>query len=93
MRYAIQDRLGGFMNDVERQYKNQKVDLSDAQTQVTRLEDRARTAIRQLKRLTPPEGDEAISDIEQTLIEFSEFAARARLRIAAPVHYWDTDIR
>lgn len=82
MRYAIQDRLGGFMNDVERQYKNQKVDLSDAQTQVTRLEDRARTAIRQLKRLTPPEGDEAISDIEQTLIEFSEFAARARLRIA-----------
>lgn len=82
IRYAIQDRLGAFMRDVERQYKNQKVDLSDAQAQVTRLEDRAKNAIRRLKRLTPPEGDEAIEDLQQTLFEFTEFAARARQRIA-----------
>jgi len=81
LRYAIQDMLGKFMKEVERQYKHQKVDLSDAQAQVTRLEDRARTAIRQLRRLTPPEGDEAIEELQQTLFEFSEFAARARQRI------------
>ena len=82
IRYAIQDRLGTFMRDVERQYKNQKVDLSDAQAKITRLEDRAKNAIRRLKRLTPPEGDEAIEDIQQTLFDFTEFAARARQRIA-----------
>ena len=82
LRYAVQDMLGKFMKEVERQYKHQKVDLSDAQTQVTRLEDRARTAIRHLRRLTPPEGSSAIDELQQTLVEFSDFAARARQRIA-----------
>ncbi len=82
LRYAVQDMLGKFMKDVERQYKHQKVDLSDAQAQVTKLEDRAKNAIRQLKRLTPSEGDDAIEELQQTLFEFSEFAARARQRIA-----------
>lgn len=81
IRYAVQDRLGAFMRDVERQYKNQKVDLSDAQVQVTRLEERAKNAIRRLKQLTPREGDEAIDVLQQTLFEFTEFAARARQRI------------
>lgn len=81
LRYSVQDRLGMFMRDVERQYKSQKVDLSDAQTKVTQLEDRARSAIRKLKQLTPSAGNEAIEDIQQTLFEFSEFAAQARKRI------------
>lgn len=81
LRYAVQDRLGMFMRDVERQYKLQKVDLSDAQTKVAKLEERARTAIRKLKKLTPPEGDEAIENLQETLFEFSEFAAQARKRI------------
>lgn len=82
LRYAVQDMLGKFMHDMERQYKHQKVDLSDAQAKVTQLEDRARTAIRQLKRVTPSEGDEALEELQQTLFEFTEFAARARQRIA-----------
>jgi signal transduction histidine kinase len=82
IRYAVQDCLGTFMQDVERQYKSQKIDLSAAQAQVTRLEDRAKTAIRRLQRLTPPEGSDAIEDLQQTLFEFSEFAERARQRIA-----------
>ncbi|WP_020158716.1 sensor histidine kinase [Methylobacter marinus] len=81
LRYAVQDRLGAFMHDVERQYKHNKVDFSDAQAKVTKLEDRARTAIRKLKKLTPTEGNEAIEDLQQTLFEFSEFAAQARRRI------------
>jgi signal transduction histidine kinase len=82
LQYAVQDRLGGFMRDVERQYKAKKIDLSDAQAQVSTLEARAKTAISKLKSLTPPEGDEAIEDLQQTLFEFSDFAARARARIA-----------
>ena len=81
LRYAVQDRLGMFMRDVERQYKQQKVDLSDAQAKVTKLEDRARSAIQQLKKLAPPEGGVAIEDLQQTLFEFSECAAQARKRI------------
>lgn len=81
LRYAVQDQLGLFMRDVERQYKNNKVDLSDAQNQVTQLESRAHAAIQKLKKLTPAEGSETIEDLQQTLFEFSEFAARARKRI------------
>ena len=82
IRYAVQDRLGAFLRDVERQYKGQKIDLADAQAQVTRLEDRAKAAIRKLRRLTPPEGSDAVEDLQQTLFEFTEFAAKARQRIA-----------
>jgi hypothetical protein len=82
IRYAVQDRLGTFLSDVERQYKHQKIDLSDAQDQVTRLEERAKEAIRKLRRLTPPEGSDAVEELQQMLFEFSEFAAKARQRIA-----------
>ncbi len=37
MQYAIQDLLFRFMRHVERQYKDQKINLSDAETEVTRL--------------------------------------------------------
>jgi len=82
VRYAVQDRLGSFLNSMERQYKHKKIDLRDAQARVERLEDRAKTAIGKLKKLTPPEGDPAIEDLQQTLFEFAEFAASARQRIA-----------
>jgi signal transduction histidine kinase len=82
IRYAVQDRLGAFLRDIERQYKGQKIDLADAQAQVTRLEDRAKAAIRKLRRLMPPEGSDAVEDLQQTLFEFTEFAAKARQRIA-----------
>lgn len=81
IRYAIQDRLGEFMRGVERQYKGQKIDLSDAKSRVRGLEDRAKAAIRRLRRLAPPEGSEAIDQLQQTLLEFSDFAEKARERI------------
>jgi signal transduction histidine kinase len=82
IQFAVQDRLRALLRDMERQYKNQKIDLSDAKERVTQLEGRAKKAIQRLKRLTPPEGNEAIEDLQQTLAEFTEFAARARKRIA-----------
>ena len=82
IRYAIQDRLGEFMRGVERQYKGQKIDLSDAKTRVSGLEERAKTAIRRLRRLTPKEGSDSVDELQQTLLEFSDFAAKARERIS-----------
>lgn len=80
--YAIQDRLGEFMRGVERQYKGQKIDLSHAKTRVSGLEERAKAAIRRLRRLTPKDGSDSIDELQQTLIEFSEFAEKARERIS-----------
>ncbi len=81
IRYAIQDRLGGFMQDVERQYKSQKIDLSEAKSRVAGLEERARSSIKRLRRVARDEDREAVDELEQTLLELSDFAANARARI------------
>lgn len=82
MQYVIQDLLFPFMRNVEKQYKDQKVDLSEAKLEVSRLENRAQTALKRLRRLIPKEGQEAVEDLQQALFEFSDFAERARRRIA-----------
>jgi signal transduction histidine kinase len=82
IKYAVQDRLRDFMVDVEKQYKDQKIDLSEAKTRVERLEDRARAAVRKLRSVMPTEGSEALEDLQQTLLELSDFAVKARERIA-----------
>lgn len=83
MQYVIQDLLFPFMKNVERQYKGgQKVDLTDAKSEVTRLENRARSALKRLRRLAPDGSQEALEDLQQTLFEFADFAERARKRIA-----------
>ena len=81
IRYAVQDQLGAYMKDIEKRYKEQKIDLSDAQAKVTTLENRARGAISKLRKLTPPEGSEVVDELQETLFEFAEFAAKARARI------------
>lgn len=82
MQYTIQDLLFPFMRNVEKQYKAQKIDLSDAKLEVTRLENRTKSALRQLRKLAPAEGQDAVEELQQALFEFSEFAERARQRIA-----------
>lgn len=84
MQYVIQDLLFRFMRNVERQYKGQKIDLSDAETGVTGLENRTKMAIRRLRQLIPKGDDavEVVEDLQQAMFEFSEFADRARRRIA-----------
>ncbi|HQT85719.1 MULTISPECIES: sensor histidine kinase [Acidiphilium] len=81
LHYAVQDRLGRFLREVERQYKGQKIDLSDAKTRVKSLEDRAKAAIARLRRLSPDTAQTDVEELQQTLAEFSDFAAKARVRI------------
>lgn len=81
IRYVVQDQLGAHMGDIEKRYKAQRIDLGDAQEKVTTLEKRAKSAISKLRKLAPPEGSEAVDELQQTLFEFAEFAAKARERI------------
>lgn len=80
MQYVIQDLLFKSMKNVERQYKGQKVDLSDAKTEVASLDARAKSALTKLRQIAP-KGDPSVEELQQTLFEFSEFAERARQRI------------
>lgn len=80
LQFVIQDQLFRFMKAVERQYKDQPIDLADAKTEVEALEKRAKSAITKLRRLAPNGGEE-IDALQQTLFEFSDFAERARQRI------------
>ena len=80
MQYVIQDLLFKSMKNVERQYKAQKVDLTDAKTEVASLDARARAALAKLRKVAP-KGDPSLEDLQQALFEFSDFAERARQRI------------
>lgn len=80
MQYVIQDLLFKSMKNVEKQYKAQKVDLSEAKTEVANLDARAKDALIKLRKVAP-KGDPSLEELQQTLFDFSEFAERARQRI------------
>lgn len=80
MQYVIQDLLFKSMKNVERQYKAQKVDLSEAKTEVANLDARAKAALSKLRKIAP-RGDPSIEELQQTLFDFADFAERARQRI------------
>lgn len=80
MQFVIQDQLFRFLKQVERQYKDQPVDLIEAKTEVDNLNKRSKAAIAKLRRIAPS-GTAEIDELQQTLFEFSEFAERARQRI------------
>lgn len=80
LQYAIQDQLFRFMKYVEGQYKGQKLDLTEAKVEVEDLNKRARNAIMKLRKLAP-QATEEVETLQQALLEFSEFADKARVRI------------
>jgi signal transduction histidine kinase len=80
MQLVIQDQLFRFMKQVERQYKDQPVDLIEAKTEVENLNKRSKAAIAKLRRIAPS-GKPEIDELQQMLFEFSEFADKARQRI------------
>lgn len=83
MQYVVQDLLFPFFKNVERQYKQQKIDLTEAKSEVASLEKRAKDAIKVLRTVAREDkARETVDDLQQTLLEFSEFAERARQRIA-----------
>ena len=78
---AVQDRLGIFMGGIERDYKAKPIDLGEAKDQIHTLKTRAQSSIRKIRKIVKDEGAEEVGDLEQTLLEISNFAETARARI------------
>ena len=82
LQFVVQDQLRAEMVRVERHYKPKRVRLS-ANEEVRSLQRRARTATSALRKLPlSPANKDTITDLQQLLREFSDFATRARERIA-----------
>jgi len=81
LQYAIDTVLFDVLKETGKKYKNQKIDLSSAKSEIANLEARTKTALNRLKKIVPKDEQEVIEDLHQAMFEFSEFAARARQRI------------
>ncbi len=81
LQLAIQSQLRDFLKDVQRRHKDQPLDMSEAKTDVTNLEKRAKAAIRQIKKMAPG-ASETIEELQHTFFEIRDFFDRAQKRIA-----------
>ena len=81
LRLVIQDYLRMAMKRIEDQYKAKRVNLTGTKDEVKKLERRANTAIKALRRMVSRDERETVEDLQQTLLEFSEFASKAHARI------------
>lgn len=83
LQLIIQSNLLDYLRHVQKQYKNQKTNFELLEnTNVTSLEARAKKAVKELAKVTPPESAALIDDLNQTVLEFSEFAKNAKLKLA-----------
>ena len=82
LQHGIQGLLRDFLNEMERRYKRQPLDLSDAKAEVKSLEARAATALRQIRKYVPKEDEDIYADLQQAFFEFKELTERAQRRIA-----------
>ena len=80
LRLAIQYNLRDFLKDVQRRHRDQPIDLTEAKTGVSKLENRAKAALRQIKRIAPKSAG-TVEELEHTLFEIKEFYDRAQSSI------------
>lgn len=83
LQYVIQGKLLLDLRSIEKQYKKQKINIEKIEnTNLNDLEKRARNAVKKLEKITPEDGVEIIEELNQTVLEFSEFATNAKRKIA-----------
>ncbi len=80
LQYVI-ERLFLFMKDVERKHKGIQIDLTGSKREVDQLEKRARLSLKRLRRVVGKSERGAVDEVEEVILEFQEFAGRARQRI------------
>ncbi|MVF23133.1 sensor histidine kinase [Methylocaldum sp. BRCS4] len=80
LQLAIQSQLRDFLRDVQRRYKDQPLDMTEAKTDVTKLEKRAKEALRQIKKMAP-QSSETVEELQHTFLEIKEFFDNAQRRI------------
>jgi len=80
LQLAIQSQLRGFMREVDRRHKDQPLNMKEAKTDVSHLEKRAKSALREIRRMAP-ESAEIVEQLQHTFFEIKEFFDRAQRRI------------
>lgn len=78
---AIQYHLRDFLKDVQRRHKDQPLDMTEAKTDVSKLEKRANAALRKIRR-EAPDSAETIEELRHSFFEIKEIFDRAQNRIA-----------
>ena len=81
LQLAIQYHLRDFLKDVQRRYKDQPLDITEASTDVANLKKRAITALRKIRRIAPDSAD-TVEELQDTFLEIKEFFDLAQSRIA-----------
>jgi len=80
LQLAIQSQLRDFMREVDRRHKDQPLDMKEAKTDVSQLEKRAKSALREIRRMAP-QSSEIVEQLQHTFFEIKEFFDRAQRRI------------
>ena len=80
LQLAIQSQLRDFLLEVERRHRDQPLDMTEAKTDVSNLEKRAKAALRQIRRIAP-QSSETVEELQHTFFEIKEFFDRAQRRI------------
>ena len=80
LQLAIQSQLHDFLREVERRHRDQPLDMTEAKTDVSNLEKRAKAALRQIRRIAP-QSSETVEELQHTFFEIKEFFDRAQRRI------------
>lgn len=82
LQLAIQSDLRVFLKEVQNRHKNQPLDMREAKTDMSNLENRAKNAIQQIKKIAPPQAMTTIEELQQIFFEIKEFFDLAQNRIA-----------
>jgi signal transduction histidine kinase len=81
LQHVVRDALWDFFREVERQYKKVPLDIAELTADVDKLENRARSALSQVRKLVPREELAIVEDLQMAFTEFREISHRARVRI------------
>ena len=80
LQLAMQSQFRDFLKDVQRRHKDQPLDMTEAKTDVSNLENRAKAALRKIGRIAPSAAD-TVEELQHTFFGIKEFFDRAQARI------------
>ncbi|MDF0379004.1 sensor histidine kinase [Methylophilus sp. YYY-1] len=81
MKYAIQERLYGFMGVVEKQYKGQSLKSTDIKTESQELQKRINQAVTKIRKALPVEYRNNIDELEEIVQNYQDLTAETQLKI------------
>lgn len=81
LQLAIQYHLRNFLKDVQRRYKDQPLDMTEAKTDVSNLEKRVNAALKKIRRIAPSASD-SVEELQHAFFEIKDFFDRAQTRVA-----------